>query len=176
MMDVLQSYSRQELLDLVECFAKNMLALDGVWFQSLEQETGMNTAMQHDEKVWGIFAALEGKRFKAFLQLPEFPGLEGLQKALPLHFNSLVNQIELRMDDKGGLIFRTVNCRVQSARSRKNLPWHPCRPVGLAEYSSFARAIDARILCEPLSCYPEVTDPTCACSWRFHIPETASPQ
>lgn len=171
MMDLLQSYSREELLDLVECFAKNMLALDGVWFQSLEQEAGMDTAMQHDEKVWGIFAGLEGKRFKAFLKLPEFPGLEGLQKALPLHFNSLVNQIELRMDDKGGLIFRTVNCRVQSARSRKNLPWHPCRPVGLAEYSSFARAIDNRILCEPLSCYPEVTDPTCACSWRFYIPQ-----
>lgn len=169
MMDVLQSYSRDELLKLLECFAKNMLALDGVWFQSLEQEFGMDTAMRHDEKVWGLFAAYEGKRFKTFLELPEFPGLEGLQMALPLHFNSLVNQIELRLDDTEGLIFRTLNCRVQSARSRKNLPWHPCHPVGLAEYSAFARAIDARINCEVLSCYPHINDPDCACAWRFHL-------
>lgn len=169
MIDLLQSYSREELLALVECFAKNMLALDGVWFQSLEQEAGLEAAMRHDEKVWGIFAGYEGKRFKAFLQLPEFPGLPGLQKALPLHFNSIVNQIEMKMDGPDCLIFRTIDCRVQSARSRKNLPWHPCRPVGLAEYSAFARAIDKRITCEVISCYPVITDPSCACSWRFQI-------
>ena len=48
-------------------------------------------------------------------------------------------------------------CRVQSARRRKGMPFHPCKPVGCIEYSGFARTIDDRIECRCLSCYPEVT-------------------
>ena len=65
----LEAFSRAELLELLDCFAKNMIALDGVWFQSLENTLGMNTAMEHDVKVWTVFAELEGRRIKAFLRL-----------------------------------------------------------------------------------------------------------
>lgn len=167
----LEAFSRAELLELLDCFAKNMIALDGVWFQSLENTLGMNTAMEHDVKVWTVFAELEGRRIKAFLRLPECPGLEGLQQALPLHFNSMANEVEMQRIDAHTLIFRTITCRVQAARSRKNMPWHPCRSAGLAEYSSYAKAIDSRIACEAISCHPCVTDSSCACAWRFTLNE-----
>ena len=35
----------------------------------------------------------------------------------------------------------------------------------------FARAIDDRITCECVSCYPEITDETCCCSWKFTLKE-----
>ena len=53
----------------------------------------------------------------------------------------------------------------------KRQPFHPCKGVGVIEYSGFAREIDRRIQCACLSCYPEVTDDTCCCKWAFSIPE-----
>ncbi len=67
------------------------------------------------------------------------------------------------------LIYRTTECRVQHARSSKNMPLHPCKAVGIIEYSGFAKTIDSRFTCECLSCYPDITDNTCHCAWKFTL-------
>ena len=104
------------------------------------------------------------------MQLPEHPGLEGLEKALALRFYGRLNRSRCDHVD-GKLIYTMEVCRVQAARERKGMPFHPCKGVGIIEYSGFAREIDSRIQCECLSCYPEVTDDTCCCKWAFSIPE-----
>ena len=53
--DVLSKLSKEQLEELVRTYARNMLALDGVWFQSVERELGMDRAMRHDERVWQAF-------------------------------------------------------------------------------------------------------------------------
>jgi hypothetical protein len=166
----LERLPTEDLIRLIEMNAKNWLALDGVWFQSVEQKCGMQEAMYHDEMAWRRYTVLEAKRIKEFLRLPENPGLDGLAKALELRPYASINDYELvRTEDS--LILRNVDCRVQTARSRKGMPYHPCKPVGLVEYAGFARAIDARISCSCLSCYPEVTDETTACAWEFTLSE-----
>ena len=62
-----------------------------------------------------------------------------------------------------------VECRVQRARERKQMPLHPCKPVGEIEYAGFARTIDDRITCDCISCFPDVTDAECCCAWRFKL-------
>ena len=165
---LLAEFSKEQLLDLIELYAKNWLALDGVWFQSVEQRDGMDAAMLHDEAEWARFTVIEAQRIKAFLQLPEQAGLEGLAKALRLRFYGSLNadRIEINGDT---LIYTMTDCRVQSARTRKGMPLHPCKTVGLAEYSGFAREIDSRITCRCMSCYPEITDQSCACKWAFTL-------
>lgn len=71
--------SKEQLEELVRTYARNMLALDGVWFQSVERELGMDRAMRHDERVWQAFTQTEARRIKGFLQLPDRPGLDGLE-------------------------------------------------------------------------------------------------
>ena len=44
----LDNLSRDQLCQLIEIYSKNWLALDGVWFQSIEQKLGMDEAMEHD--------------------------------------------------------------------------------------------------------------------------------
>ena len=78
------------------------------------------------------------------------------------------NPTELTLSD-GKLVYRNVSCRVQTARARKGMPYHPCKPVGLVEYAGFAQAIDDRIRCRCVSCYPEITDESCACVWEFTL-------
>ena len=95
---------------------------------------------------------------------------EGLAQALSLRFYGNLNRAE--PERRGNtLVYRVADCRVQSARTRKGMPLHPCKSVGLIEYGGFARTIDDRITCRCLSCYPEVTDETCSCAWEFTLQE-----
>lgn len=170
--EIWDSFSREELIELIETYSKNWLAMDGVWFQSVERKYGMEEAIYHDREAWKSFTVIEARRIKQFLSLPERAGLEGLAKALALRFYGNINKDEIILSpDKKTLIYRTLECRVQSARKRKQMGFHPCKSVGIIEYSGFAQVIDNRITCECLSCYPEITDDSCCCAWRFTLNE-----
>lgn len=166
MNETIESMSRDELVALLQIYAKSLVALDGTWFQSLEREEGMDAAMHHDREAWRRFSPTEARRIKALLDLPEHAGLEGLARALPLRSQAAANEGECVWEGDA-LVYRITDCRVQNARARKGMGFHPCKSVGLLEYGEFARAIDERIACECVSCYPDVTDATCNCAWRF---------
>lgn len=166
--EVLNNLSKAELIELIELYAKNWLALDGVWFQSIENECGMEEAIFHDKNAWERFTVIEAKRIKDFLILPEQAGLDGLAKALQLRFYGSINEYEFLFEENK-LIFRNVDCRVQTARKRKGMDYHPCKPVGIVEYEGFAKTIDNRIECHCLSCFPDATDDTACCVWEFTL-------
>lgn len=167
----LENFTREQLIELLEITAKDLMALDGTWFQSLEREQGMDTAMEHDRNAWKRFVPSEARRLKALLGLADGCGLEGLAKALPYRCTSLANEWEMVWEEGGALVFRITNCRVQNARKRKGMEFHPCKSVGILEYGEFAQALDERIRCECVSCFPDVTDETCNCAWRFWVAE-----
>lgn len=162
----LSSYTKDELIKLIEIYSKNWLAMDGVWFQSVEQKYGMEEAMFHDIEAWKRFTVTEARRIKEFLKLPDNSGIEGLEKALKLRFYANINEDKIEIQDNT-LTYSAVDCRVQAARKRKGMPFHPCKSVGIIEYSEFAKAIDSRFICECVSCYPDITDDSCCCKWKF---------
>jgi hypothetical protein len=164
----IQAMTREELLQMIDIYARNWLAMDGVWFLSIEEKLGMAEAMEHDENAWRAFTTIEAARIKKFLNLPDHPGIDGLLRALPLRLYANINEDEIIVHGNT-LIYRTLDCRVQNARQKKGLSFHPCRSVGLIEYTGFARAIDDRLSCEVLSCYPEINDTTCNCAWIFSL-------
>ena len=168
MNDAIRNLSHDELIDLLAIYAKNLVALDGTWFQAVERDEGMDPAMHHDREAWRRFSVSEARRIKQFLGLPEHPGLEGLARALPLRCQSAANIDEIVLDGDV-LTYRIVDCRVQNARDRKGMGFHPCKSVGIVEYGVFAENIDDRIACECLSCFPEIEDDTCNCAWRFTL-------
>lgn len=165
----LNDLSREELVALLEITAKDLIALDGTWFQSLETEQGMDVAMEHDRNAWKSFVPREARRLKKLLDLPDECGLAGLAKALPLRCTSIANNWELEWEDERTLVFRVTDCRVQNARERKGMGFHLCKSVGILEYAGFASSLDDRISCECVSCYPDITDDACNCAWRFSI-------
>ena len=169
----LERLSREELMELVNVYSRNWLALDGLWFQAIEKDHGMAEAMRYDVEVWRVYTAIEARRLKKFLGLSERPGLEGLRRAMDLRFNAHHNRHEFVMESENSMVFRTVYCRVQDTRARKGMDWHPCVQVGEVEFGEFARAIDNRIACECVSCYPNIVDKTCNCAWRFRLEERA---
>lgn len=166
--EALAELSKEQLAELVELYSKNLIALDGTWFQSVERERGMDEAMRRDREAWERFTVSEARRIKRFLGLSERPGLDGLEQALRYKVNTLSSVAEA-VCEGNVLVYRVVACRVQEARLRKGMPLHPCKSVGLVEYEGFARTIDDRLTCECLSCHPDVTDDACSCAWRFAI-------
>ena len=168
--DALDPLNRDQLIELINIYSKNWLALDGVWFQSVERKCGMEEAMYHDREAWKRFTVIEAMRIKKFLQLPDNSGLEGLKKALKLRFYANLNRDEIRIEGNT-LTYWVRECRVQRARERKGMAYHPCKSVGIVEYEEFAKVIDERFSCECISCYPDIRDSTCCCAWRFTLKE-----
>ncbi|CAK7047513.1 DUF6125 family protein [Phascolarctobacterium sp.] len=167
----LEQFSREQLLELIQIYCKNWLAMDGVWFQSVERKFGMDEAMEHDCNIWEAFTKIEARKIKEFLKLPQRAGIEGLKRALALRMYANINADEIIIDGST-LIYRTLDCRVQNARKRKGMEFHPCKPVGVIEYTGFAKELDDRFECEAVSCYPDVTDESCNCAWKFTLKET----
>ena len=66
-------------------------------------------------------------------------------------------------------VFRMVDCRVQSARRRKNLPDFPCKSIGIVEYSEFARMVDPRIETRCIACPPDPHPREYWCAWEFTL-------
>jgi len=163
--------SKEELLELNKVYAKNWLAHDGLWFQSIEAKYGMDMAMDIDREAWRKFTVIEARRLIDFLGLEKNSGIIGLKKALSFRLYSSLNEDEFVIEGNNVLIYNVKTCRVQEARRKKGMPDFPCKSVGIIEYSLFAKTIDEHFETEVLSCYPDITDVDYNCVWKFTLKE-----
>jgi len=161
----LEEDSKKELEDA----AKNWIAIDGLWFQAVEQHYGMEAAVLLDQNVWKQYAAIEARRIKERLKLPEQGGLDALEIAFNNRLFAHVNETEIHRRDNKTLVVTIKTCRVQAARERKGMLMFPCYSVGMIEFPLFARTIDPRVSTECLSCPPETKEGTPYCSWKFTL-------
>lgn len=162
--------SRDELVRMVEMFAKNWLAHDGCWFLAAEEKLGMDGAIDLDRESWRRFSVAEARRIMEVFRIAEKGGLPALETALNYRLYAALNQQAAHRTSDGALEFRMIECRVQSTRRRKGLPAFPCKSVGMVEYSEFARTIDPRIHTECVCCPPDPTGEA-YCVWRFTLAE-----
>lgn len=169
--DPIEQLSKEELLQVLRDFAANWLAHDGTWFLAAEKEFDMETAIKLDTEAWRVFSPIEAGRIMKRHNIPENGGLEALKKALFCRMYSRLNVQEIVEETENSFIFRMNDCRVQSARKRKNLPDFPCKSVGVVEYSTFAEKIDPRIKTECVACPPDDHPDEYYCAWKFTLEE-----
>lgn len=166
---ILRRLDRDKLLDLLEKLGVNWLANDGIWFQAIESELGMNDAKRTNDTCWTRYSPFEAIRIKRLLDLPEQGGIPALKKALGYRMYALVNRQSIVDVDDNTIIFQMNDCRVQAARKRKGLPDYPCKSVGLVEYPYFAKTIDSRFVTECLGCPPDKHPDDWFCAWKFTL-------
>lgn len=167
--DLLRKLDKETLIDMLENQAKNWLAHDGLWFQAVENAFDMETAIKLDREAWIVFTQIEAKRIMRLHDIEPNQGLAGLEKALQYRMYARINTQSARLVDENTLRFEMNDCRVQSARKRKNLPDFPCKPVGIAEYAYFAHTVDNRIRTEVISCPPDPHPDEYYCAWLFTL-------
>lgn len=160
---------KAKLLELLDGTAVNWLANDGVWFQAVEFESGMNDAKRCNDSCWAHFSPFEAAAIKTFVGLSDRPGLEGLKQALQFRLYARINTQSFVDEGPESMVFQMNTCRVQAARKRKGLEDYPCKSGGLVEYTYFARAIDPRISATCIACPPDPHPEEYCCAWRFRI-------
>ncbi|MEZ4387071.1 MAG: DUF6125 family protein [Candidatus Krumholzibacteriia bacterium] len=168
-MQAFQDLTREQLLEVVQMFAKNWLAHDGCWFLAAEESGGLDRAMDLDRDAWQRFAAVEARRIKEFAGLGDEGGLVALETALGLRMYAALNRQHTEWNaERTVLRFSMDSCRVHTARERKGLPRFPCKAIGEVEFPTFAATIDARIQTRCLRCPPDAAAGQ-YCGWEFSL-------
>ena len=165
--DALYSLSKETLIKMLEDSAKNWLAHDGLWFQAVEHQFGMDKAIELDKEVWISFTQIEAKRIMRLHGIEPGGGIPALKQALQFRLYARINEQSIISSDEKTLRFEMNECRVQSARNRNGLDDFPCKPVGIAEYAYFAHTIDPRIRTAVISCPPDPHPEAFYCAWYF---------
>ena len=165
----LEKLSKEQLMEYIVDLSKNWLAIDGTWFQAVEKRFGMEDAITCDADSWSVFTVIEAKRIMERFNIPKNGGIPALIKALKYRVYANINVQEVIEISDERCIFRMNDCRVQSARKRKDLPDFPCKKVGIVEYAFFARAIDPRIQMKCICCPPDSHPDDYWCAWEFTI-------
>lgn len=173
--DILQSLSKETLIEMLEDQAKNWLAHDGLWFQAVEKQYGMKTAIELDKEAWISFTQIEAKRIMRRHDISPDSGIPALKKALQFRLYARINEQSLISIDPKTLRLEMNDCRVQSARKRKGLEDFPCKPVGIAEYTFFAHTIDDRIRTAVICCPPDDHPESYYCAWQFNLEDHPIP-
>jgi hypothetical protein len=168
-MKEVKDLSKKEILDLLADASKNWLAHDGLWFRAVEDKFGLEAAMELDRKAWEEFTVIEAKRIMKRLGMVPGGGIPALVQALKFRLYAHINVQEVTEMSEAHCVFRMNSCRVQEARKRHGLSDFPCKPVGIVEYSGFARTIDPRIKTTCLTCPPDSHSPEFWCAWKFKI-------
>ncbi|MFZ4855776.1 MAG: DUF6125 family protein [Desulfuromonadaceae bacterium] len=166
---LLEQLSREELIKIIIDDAKNWLAHDGVWFQAVEKQYGMDAAVAVDTEAWCSFTVIEARRIMERLGMKPGGGIPALVECLKHRFYARLNLQDVIEQSDTRVVFRMLDCRVQSARKRKGLADHPCKSVGIVEYSEFAKAIDPRITTHCLACPPDRHPEEFWCAWEFTL-------
>jgi len=166
---LLSELSKEDLIRILLDDAKNWLAHDGLWFQAVEKRYGIEVAIDADQEAWKYFTVIEAKRIMERLGLKPGGGIPALVECLKHRLYARLNLQDVIEQSDERVVFRMLDCRVQSARRRKGLEDFPCREVGIVEYSEFARAVDSRIRTRCIACPPDRHPETFWCAWEFII-------
>jgi len=168
---ILNDMSKEQLIGIIIDGAKNWLAHDGLWFQAVEKKHGMEAAIDADREAWRHFTVIEAKRIMERIGVKTGGGIPALVECLKHRFYARLNLQDVIEQNERRVVFRMLDCRVQSARKRRGLPDFPCKTVGIVEYAEFARTIDQRIETRCIACPPDPHPESYWCAWEFTLKE-----
>ncbi|UCD17375.1 MAG: hypothetical protein JSV44_00245 [Candidatus Zixiibacteriota bacterium] len=121
---------------MVENFAENWLAHDGLWFRAIKKECGLNTAIKLDTEAWDTFTRIEASRIMARHNIASNGELAALKKAPAFRLFSVLNRQEICDKTGKSSVFKMLGCRVKSALERRNLPLFHVSWPGLSNIGS----------------------------------------
>ena len=166
---ILNDMSKEELIRIIVDDAKNWLAHDGLWFQAVEKRDGIDVAIEADIEAWRHFTVIEAKRIMERLEMKPGGGIPALVECLKHRLYARLNLQDVIEQSDDRVVFRMLDCRVQSARKRKGLDDFPCKSVGIVEYAEFAKTVDPRIRTRCIACPPDEHPDTFWCAWEFVV-------
>jgi len=165
----LENLPRETLIKLIDMLYRNYNAIDGRWFQAVEDEFGLDAAVRFDEKVWEKQSIAEARRIKEALNITE-QGLPAVFKALSFTIWQLFSApVEYEEISPQKVIMSITRCPVQVKRLEKGRPEFACKNPNIFILQNTAKAIDPRVQVRCLMCPPDPHPDDVWCKWEFSI-------
>ena len=106
MENLFESLDKETLLGILDDWAKNWLAHDGLWFQAVERASGIDTAIEADKEAWKEFTQIEARRIMERHGIAKDGGIPALVQALQLRMYARVNLSEIVEITDSRCVFR----------------------------------------------------------------------
>ena len=160
--------SKEELVGLIEAYAKLYTALDGLWFLSVEKEYGHDVATKLDVEVWDSLAPREAKRISEVRKMAG-GGIEAVVEALKFRPTFLTKEYNI-IREKNRAIVRVTKCRSLDAMERDKREVSSCIRVLESVYPKFAQSVDSRAKLRVLKAPPRKSAGDTCCEFEIEIP------
>ncbi len=171
--DDITKLPRETLLVLLEDAMRNMLRVDGYWFQAGEKQLGIEPTLKMDEEVWARCGRTTARQTKKTFNLGDNGGIPGLIEAINLDplwtfFGGL--KLEQLSDTHARL--QVTSCLSQKERLRLGQEVFSCRVVEENYFTSFAQIIDPRIKVRYGFGPPDKYSENLWCEWHFYTEDS----
>ena len=165
----MSEYSQIPEEKLVELCSRSCYTVDGLWFTAIEQKYGLDVALELDIEVWRRLGLIQAKRVLKTFAIKEDNPIQTVMSVLQVDPIMLVYKPEIVALTDNKVVFRCADCPPQKARVRDGRGEFPCKPVGIAIFTSYAEVINPEIKLSCLVCPPDAHPSEYFCEWQFEI-------
>ncbi len=162
-------YSQVSGKKVAELCSRGFYAMDGLWFSLLEEKYGLEDALDIDVRVWRSLGLVHGKRLlKAFAINKDNP-IQALVSMIQADPIQIVYEPEVTTLTDSKVVFHCNSCPPQQFRIQSGKGELPCKPVGIALFTSYAELVSPKVKLSCLTCPPDPHPAQFWCEWQFEV-------
>lgn len=158
----LSDLSREQLLTLLEVYARQLITCDSYWFTAVEERFGLETAVEMENWVWERVGPLEGKRVARALGLDPGEGIATILEIMKFcpSWATFSPRVEMVGEKKG--VFTCTNCPIQKKRTERGMAQFECKEMADRLAKAFVQGLNPKV---KASCVVAPPDPHTADVW-----------
>ena len=164
--EIIDAIPKEKISDFIFMHLRDMWAVDGLYYISIEKKYGTKVATEIDCFVWEVMGKIEARKIKKLFNITK-TDIPSMMQALQYSGWALDLEDKEIIIEKDKAIVRNISCRVQNTRIEKGLGEFGCKPVRSGFLTAFAKEFNPDIKVNCNVCPPDNHPDDLWCEWIF---------